>query len=223
VGEADGAALAIGASREPLVKPLSAWQEPQVIEQMSNFTAERLAIPDVILVRVRKFADSRGHFLETFRKCEYAEMGIDCDFVQDNEAFSAQPGTVRGLHFQVPPHAQAKLVRVLRGSVYDAAVDLRRGSATYGKWCGAQLTADGGEQIFVPRGFAHGYCTLEPDTVVAYKVDNYYAPQSEAGLSWSDPAIGVDWSFPASRVLVSDKDAKLGSLHSFDTPFEINS
>ncbi len=190
---------------------------------VSNFTSQRLAIAPVILVHVRKFADSRGHFLETFRQREYAEMGIDCDFVQDNEAFSTQPGTARGLHFQVPPHAQAKLVRVLRGAVYDVAVDLRRGSPTYGKWCGARLTAEGGEQIFVPRGFAHGYCTLEPDTVVAYKVDNYYAPQSEGGLIWNDPAIGIDWSFPASRVLVSDKDAKLGSLNSFDTPFELNS
>ena len=153
---------------------------------MGNFSSERLSIADVIVVRVRKFADSRGHFLETFRKADFAEMGVDCEFVQDNQAFSAQTGTIRGLHFQVPPHAQAKLVRVLRGAVYDAAVDLRRGSPTYGKWCGARLTADGGEQIFVPRGFAHGYCTLEPDTVVAYKVDSYYAPQSEAGIIWSD-------------------------------------
>jgi dTDP-4-dehydrorhamnose 3,5-epimerase len=139
--------------------------------------------------------------------------------VQDNQAYSAQSGTIRGLHFQAPPHAQAKLVRVLRGAVYDAAVDLRRGSPTYGTWCGARLTADGGEQIFVPRGFAHGYCTLEPDTIVAYKVDGYYAPQSEAGLIWNDPAIRVDWSVSAQSVLVSEKDAKLPSLSSFDTPF----
>ncbi|MGA8601605.1 MAG: dTDP-4-dehydrorhamnose 3,5-epimerase [Beijerinckiaceae bacterium] len=188
---------------------------------MGNFSSERLSIADVIVVRVRKFADSRGHFLETFRKADFAEMGVDCEFVQDNQAFSAQTGTIRGLHFQVPPHAQAKLVRVLRGAVYDAAVDLRRGSPTYGKWCGARLTADGGEQIFVPRGFAHGYCTLEPDTVVAYKVDSYYAPQSEAGIIWSDSAIGIDWSVPAERVLVSDKDAKLPSLGAFDSPFEM--
>jgi dTDP-4-dehydrorhamnose 3,5-epimerase len=188
---------------------------------MGNFSSERLSIADVIVVRVRKFADSRGHFLETFRKADFAEMGVDCEFVQDNQAFSAQTGTIRGLHFQVPPHAQAKLVRVLRGAVYDAAVDLRRGSPTYGKWCGARLTADGGEQIFVPRGYAHGYCTLEPDTVVAYKVDSYYAPQSEAGIIWSDSAIGIDWSVPAERVLVSDKDAKLPSLGAFDSPFEM--
>jgi dTDP-4-dehydrorhamnose 3,5-epimerase len=186
---------------------------------MSNFSSERLTIPDVILIRVRKFADSRGHFLETFRKSDFAELGIECEFVQDNQAFSGQTGTIRGLHFQVPPHAQAKLVRVLRGAVYDAAVDLRRGSPTYGKWCGARLSADGGEQIFVPRGFAHGYCTLEPDAVVAYKVDAYYAPQSEAGLIWNDPEIGVDWTIPAARVLVSEKDSKLGSLRSFETPF----
>jgi dTDP-4-dehydrorhamnose 3,5-epimerase len=186
---------------------------------MGNFSSERLSIPDVILIRVRKFADSRGDFLETFRKSDFAEMGIDRDFVQDNQAYSAQSGTIRGLHFQAPPHAQAKLVRVLHGAVYDAAVDMRRGSPTYGKWCGARLTADDSEQIFVPRGFAHGYCTLEPDTVVAYKVDGYYAPQSEAGLIWNDPAIGVDWSVPAQSVLVSEKDAKLPSLNSFNTPF----
>jgi dTDP-4-dehydrorhamnose 3,5-epimerase len=186
---------------------------------MGNFSSERLSIPDVIVIRVRKFADSRGHFLETFRKSDFAEMGIACDFVQDNQAYSAQSGTIRGLHFQAPPHAQAKVVRVLHGAVYDAAVDLRRGSPTYGKWCGARLTADGGEQIFVPRGFAHGYCTLEPDTVVAYKVDGYYAPQSEAGLIWNDPAIKLDWSVSAQSVLVSEKDAKLPSLGSFDTPF----
>ncbi|MEA2840402.1 MAG: dTDP-4-dehydrorhamnose 3,5-epimerase [Methylobacteriaceae bacterium] len=186
---------------------------------MGSFSSERLPIPDVILIRVRKFADSRGHFLETFRKSDFAEISIGCEFVQDNQAFSAQAGTIRGLHFQVPPHAQAKLVRVLHGAVYDAAVDLRRGSPTYGKWCGARLTAAGGEQIFVPRGFAHGYCTLEADTVVAYKVDNYYAPQSEAGLIWNDPEIGIDWTIPASRVLVSDKDSKLPSLRTFDTPF----
>jgi dTDP-4-dehydrorhamnose 3,5-epimerase len=189
---------------------------------MGNFTSERLAIADVILVRVRKFADSRGHFLETFRKADFADMGIGCDFVQDNQAFSTQPGTIRGLHFQAPPHAQAKLVRVLRGAVYDAAVDLRRGSPTYGQWCGARLTAEGGEQIFVPRGFAHGYCTLEPDTVVSYKVDAYYAPQAEAGLIWSDSDIGIDWSVPADSVVVSDKDGKLPSLASFGTPFEMN-
>jgi dTDP-4-dehydrorhamnose 3,5-epimerase len=186
---------------------------------MPNFSSERLAISDVILIRVRKFSDSRGHFLETFRKSDFAELGIGCDFVQDNQAFSSEVGTIRGLHFQAPPHAQAKLVRVLRGAVYDAAVDLRRGSPTYGKWCGARLTAEAGEQIFVPRGFAHGYCTLEPETVVAYKVDAYYAPHSESGLIWNDPDIGIDWTIPAARVLVSDKDSKLSSLRFFETPF----
>jgi dTDP-4-dehydrorhamnose 3,5-epimerase len=186
---------------------------------MSNFSSEPLSIPQVTLIRVRKFSDARGHFLETFRRSDFAELGVKCDFVQDNQAFSDQPGTIRGLHLQVPPHAQAKLVRVLRGAIYDVAVDLRRGSSTFGKWCGARLTADGGEQIFVPRGFAHGYCTLEPETVVAYKVDAYYAPHSEAGVIWNDPEIGIDWTIPASRVLVSEKDSKLPSLHSFDTPF----
>jgi dTDP-4-dehydrorhamnose 3,5-epimerase len=186
---------------------------------VANFSSERLAIRDLILVRVRTFADSRGHFLETFRKSDFADLGIECDFVQDNQAFSAKRGTIRGLHFQVPPHDQAKLVRVLRGAIYDAAVDLRRGSPSYGKWCGARLTAEGGEQIFVPRGFAHGYCTLEPETVVAYKVDAYYEPQSESGLIWNDPQIDIDWPVPAARVLVSEKDGKLPSLVTFETPF----
>ncbi|GAC1553189.1 MAG: dTDP-4-dehydrorhamnose 3,5-epimerase [Beijerinckiaceae bacterium] len=186
---------------------------------MSNFSSERLSISDIILVRPRKFQDSRGHFLETFRRSDFVGMGIGCDFVQDNQSLSVQTGTIRGLHFQLPPHAQAKLVRVLRGAVYDVGVDLRRDSPSFGKWCGARLTADGGEQLFVPRGFAHAFCTLEPGTVVAYKVDAYYAPQSDAGLIWNDPEIGIGWPVSADAILISDKDGRLPSLRSFVSPF----
>jgi dTDP-4-dehydrorhamnose 3,5-epimerase len=123
--------------------------------------------------------------------------------VQDNQSLSARPGTVRGLHFQGPPAPQAKLVRVLRGSILDVAVDLRRGSPTFGRWCGAMLTASGGEQLFLPRGFAHGFCTLEPDTEVAYKMDGYHAPECEAGVLWNDPEIGISWPVDAATAILS--------------------
>ncbi len=186
---------------------------------MSNFTAERLIIPEIILVRPRKFADSRGWFMETWKAPDFAALGAAVDFVQDNHSMSTKRGTIRGLHFQIPPRAQAKLVRVLRGAVYDVAVDLRRGAATYGKRCGATLTAEGGEQLFIPRGFAHGFCTLNDNTEVVYKVDNVYAPECEAGLFWGDPDLAVDWPIHSSEILVSDKDAKLPEFAGFNSPF----
>ena len=140
--------------------------------------------------------------------------------MQDNQSFSAKRGTIRGLHFQLPPAAQAKLVRVLHGSVYDVAVDLRVGSPTYGRWKGETLTADGGEQLFVPRGFAHAFCTLEPDTIVAYKVDEFYAPASDSGLIWNDPALAIDWPVAPQDVVLSDKDLKLGRFADFVSPFK---
>jgi dTDP-4-dehydrorhamnose 3,5-epimerase len=188
---------------------------------MSNFSSERLPISEIIRIRPRKFTDSRGYFLETFRRSDFASMGINCDFVQDNESLSLKAGTIRGMHFQLPPHTQAKLVRVLRGTIFDVGIDLRCDSQTYGKWCGMRLSAEGGEQLFIPRGFAHAFCTLEPDTIVAYKVDAYYAPQSDTGLIWNDPQIAVDWPIPPEAVLVSDKDGKLPSLQSFASPFRI--
>ena len=133
--------------------------------------------------------------------------------------YSHDAGTVRGLHFQAPPQAQAKLVHVLRGSVFDVAVDLRRGSPTYGKWCGATLTAAGGEQLFVPHGFAHGYCTLEKDAVVAYKVDGYYAPDLEGGIRWDDAEIGVAWPVAMGRAIVSEKDGRLPVFAALKSPF----
>lgn len=178
-----------------------------------------LAIPAVILVRPRRFGDERGWFMETWSRRGFAEGGIDADFVQDNQSFSAQVGTVRGLHFQVPPTPQAKLVRVVRGAIFDVAVDLRRGSPTYGRWCGATLTAAGGEQLFVPRGFAHGFCTVEPDTEVAYKVDGPYDPASDRGLAWDDPDIGVTWPVTPGAAILSAKDRTQPAFAGFDSPF----
>ena len=140
-----------------------------------------------------------------------SEAGVEAEFVQDNQAFSARAGTLRGLHFQTAPHAQAKLVRVLRGAIYDVAVDVRQGSPTFGRWVGAELTAERGEQIFVPRGFAHGYSTLTDDCELAYKVDGLYAPQTEGGIIWNDPDLAIDWRLTGEPVL-SDKDKVLPRL-----------
>lgn len=179
-----------------------------------------LAIPDVRLITPRKFGDHRGFFSETYNRAAFREAGIDLDFVQDNHSLSADPGTVRGLHYQAPPHAQDKLVRVVRGSVYDVAVDLRRGSPSYGQHVGATISAENWTQILVPAGFAHGFMTLEPDTEVIYKVTGYYAPSHDFGLLWDDPALGIDWPLPAgAEVTLSDKDRRQPRLAEIDSPF----
>jgi dTDP-4-dehydrorhamnose 3,5-epimerase len=180
---------------------------------------KRLGLDGVVLLRPRRFADARGYFVETYNEKTFREAAIDAAFVQDNQSFSAARGTIRGLHFQVPPAPQAKLVRVLRGSVYDVAVDVRAGSPTYGRWVAEKLTAEGGEQLFVPRGFAHGFCTLEPDTEVAYKVDGFYSPQCDSGLIWNDPTLAVDWPVTPDAAVLSDKDRKLGAFKDFVSPF----
>ncbi|WP_411289116.1 dTDP-4-dehydrorhamnose 3,5-epimerase [Phenylobacterium sp.] len=174
-------------------------------------TVTPLALPEVLLITPRRHGDARGWFSETWSRKAMLEAGVDADFVQDNQAFSARRGTLRGLHFQMAPHAQAKLVRVLRGAIYDVAVDIRQGSPTFGRWVGAELTAERGEQIWVPRGFAHGYCTLSDDTELVYKVDALYAPQAEGGLIWNDPDLGIDWPV-AGDVVTSDKDKTLPRL-----------
>lgn len=171
-------------------------------------------------IRGRRFGDLRGWFMETYSEVTAAQAGIDIRFVQDNQSFSAAEGTIRGLHFQRPPHAQAKLVRCVRGSIMDYAVDIRRGSPTYGQWVAARLTAEGGEQLFVPVGFAHGFITLEPDVEVAYKVSDAYAPDCDGGIVWNDAAIGIDWPLPPSGPVLSDKDQHLPTLAEFDSPFE---
>jgi len=176
-------------------------------------------ISGVYVLKPRYFHDPRGYFVETYNARAAQAAGVKSEFLQDNQALSLRRGTVRALHFQVPPTAQAKLVRVLRGSIYDVAVDLRLGSPTYGKWVAATLTAQGGEQMFVPRGVAHGYCTLQDDTEVAYKVDDYYAPDCEQGLLWNDPALAIDWPVSSAEAVLSDKDRRLPRFADFASPF----
>ena len=178
------------------------------------------ALPGLLLLKPRRFADGRGYFVETYNKSTIEiATGLAITFVQDNESHSAERGTVRALHFQLPPMEQTKLVRVLHGSVYDVAVDVRAGSPTYGRWEATTLTAREGEQLFVPRGFAHGFCTLEPDTVVAYKVDAFYAPASDSGLIWNDPMLAIDWPVRPDQAVLSDKDLRLGGFGELQSPF----
>jgi dTDP-4-dehydrorhamnose 3,5-epimerase len=174
-------------------------------------TITPLAIAEVLLITPKRHGDARGWFAETWSQKSLAAAGVDTRFVQDNQAFNARKGTLRGLHFQKAPHAQGKLVRVLKGSIYDVAVDVRPGSATYGKWVGATLTAEAGEQLWVPRGFAHGYVTTADDTELFYKVDGDYARQLEGGLIWNDPDLGIEWPLDGDPVL-SDKDRILPRL-----------
>lgn len=180
---------------------------------------QALGIPDVLVVTPRRFGDDRGFFSETYNERSFAEAGIDVRFVQDNHSYSAQRGTVRGLHYQAPPHAQAKLVRVAQGRIYDVAVDARKGSPTFGQHVGATLTAEGGEQIFVPAGFLHGFITLEPDTHVLYKVDDYYSKACDGAVRFDDPALAIDWGDLARSPVLSEKDAAAPSWAEFSSPF----
>lgn len=184
-----------------------------------NFAIERLEIEGLLLVHSKRFDDARGHFMETWSRDAFRHHGIDLNFVQDNQSLSARRGTVRGLHFQLPPFAQAKLVRVLHGSVFDVAVDLRCGSPQYGRWCATMLTASRPQQLYVPKGFAHGFATLEPNTVVAYKVDASYAPQCDAGIHWQDPDIAIEWPLATRDAVLSPKDSSLPAFADFSSPF----
>ncbi|MEJ6594686.1 dTDP-4-dehydrorhamnose 3,5-epimerase [Parasphingorhabdus sp.] len=177
----------------------------------------RTALPDVIRILPSRFGDHRGFFSETYSQLAYANLGIEDVFVQDNHSLSAAVGTVRGLHFQVPPHAQAKLVRCGRGAIFDVAVDIRRGSPTYGRWAGFTLSAENGAQLYIPVGFAHGFATLEPDSEIIYKCSDYYAPETEGALRWDDSDIGIAWPLTAAPVL-SEKDASAPLLADFNSP-----
>ena len=179
-------------------------------------TITPLAIPDVLLITPRRHGDARGWFSETWSQQALAGSGADTAFVQDNQAFSAQKGTLRGLHFQRSPHAQGKLIRALRGAIYDVAVDIRAGSPTHGQWVSAELTAEGGEQLWIPRGFAHGYCTITPDCEIFYKVDSQYAPDREGGIAWNDPDLAIPWPLDGPPVL-SGKDEGLPRLKDLGT------
>ena len=179
-------------------------------------------LPGLLLIEPKVFGDDRGFFLETWSRAAFADQGLDYDFVQDNHARSGSAGVLRGLHFQLPPAAQAKLVRVTRGAVYDVAVDLRLGSPGFGQWYGAELSAANFRQLLVPRGFAHGYLTLTPDTEFLYKVDAPYAPDLDAGLAWDDPGLAVAWPLAEHGIaapLLSDKDRSLPAWAGFTSPF----
>ena len=170
---------------------------------------ERLTIPDLILLTPPRFSDERGFFSEVFNVARFAEAGIDTPFIQDNQSLSRERGVVRGLHCQVAPHAQGKLVRCTRGAIWDVAVDARRGSPTFGQWAEAELSAENWAQLWVPPGFLHGFCTLEADTEVIYKVTAGYDRASERGVAWDDPNLALPWPVSVGDAVLSDKDRVL--------------
>jgi dTDP-4-dehydrorhamnose 3,5-epimerase len=180
---------------------------------------ERCAIPDVLVVKPRKFGDHRGFFSEVFKSSVLNDAGVHLDWIQDNHSFSAQRGVVRGLHFQTSPHAQAKLLRVVRGSILDVAVDIRTGSPTYGQHVAVELSADNWKQLMVPVGFAHGFMTLTEDAEVLYKVTGRYAPECEGGLMWNDPDLAISWPIEAQQAILSARDLEWPAFREFSSPF----
>ncbi len=190
-------------------------------QEQSRLQIYELAMPGVYLLEPEKHGDDRGFFSETYNKCVFESFGLGTGFVQDNHSLSAQKGTVRGLHFQTPPDAQAKLVRVLRGAIQDVCVDIRRGSPTFGQHIAVTLTAKNWKQLWVPEGIAHGFCTLEPDTEVLYKVSRYYAPAHDKGLAWDDPDLGISWSLDEGATpVLSDKDRNYPCLSALPAYFD---
>ena len=167
---------------------------------------EKTALEGVLVLTPRRFGDDRGWFMETYNAARMAAAGLDYGFVQDNHSMSAAVGTVRGLHYQRPPHAQDKLVRATRGAILDVAVDIRKGSPSYGKWVARELSAENGFQLLVPKGFLHGFLTLTPDCEVQYKCTDLYAPDCDGGIRWNDPDIGIDWGLNGAEPVLSDKD-----------------
>mgnify|MGYP001465436588 CR=1 FL=1 len=182
---------------------------------------ERFDVEGIVAILPVKRGDSRGFFSETYRRDALVAEGITSDFVQDNHVYSAERGVLRGLHFQIPPHAQGKLVRCARGSILDVSVDIREGSPTYGRHVAVELSADNWKQLWVPPGFAHGYVTLEPNCEVIYKVTDYWAPECEGGIIWNDPRLGIDWRVPWDALTLAEKDqknpplAELGPMFNF--------
>jgi dTDP-4-dehydrorhamnose 3,5-epimerase len=182
---------------------------------------ERLAIPDIVLITPDRFGDARGFFSETYSVRRYAEAGIAASFVQDNHSHSAAAGVVRGLHCQIAPSVQGKLVRVVRGAIWDVAVDIRHGSPSFGRWVGAELSAQNWCQMWVPGGFLHGFCTLLPDTEVIYKVTADYDRAAERGVIWNDPVLALPWPVAADEAVLSAKDAALPPLAECDAWFTV--
>ncbi len=181
---------------------------------------EKTKLDGVLVLTPRRFGDARGFFCESWNKARMADAGIELDFVQDNHSLSATRGTVRGLHFQSPPHAQAKLVRCGRGALLDVAVDIRVGSPTFGQWVAEELSAENGRQLLVPVGFAHGFVTLTEDTEIIYKCTDYYAPDCDRAIRFDDPDIGVEWGVTRADTVLSDKDASAPALADLDNPFQ---
>jgi len=177
-------------------------------------------ISDVKIITIHRFEDDRGFFSEVYSKTRFAEAGVNCDFVQDNHSLSRLAGTVRGLHFQIHPVAQDKLIRVVHGRILDVAVDLRRSSATYGQHVAVELSNENLRQLFVPIGFAHGFCTLEPDTEVVYKVTNYYSREHDLGLAWNDPALQIAWPVGPGQAILSNKDCQHPRLAELQVHFD---
>jgi len=175
-------------------------------------------LPGLLVLEPARFGDERGFFCESWNRKTLSAHGIDIDFVQDNHSFSAAANTVRGLHFQSPPHAQAKLVRCGRGAMFDVAVDIRRGSPTFGKWFGIELSFDNGLQLLMPGGFLHGFATRQPDTEIIYKCSDYYAPDCDGAVRFDDPAISIDWGLSGDAI-ISEKDKSAPVLTALDNPF----
>ena len=176
-------------------------------------------LPEVLEVIPRRFGDERGFFSESWNRDSWREAGIDLEFTQDNHSLSAQAGVLRGLHFQAPPRAQDKLVRVVTGAVLDVAVDARKGSPRYGEWVAVEISAEKGNQLLVPKGFLHGFLTLTPDTHFLYKCTDTYAPDSEGAVIWNDPDLGIEWGIEETKVTLSEKDKVAQSFADFDSPF----
>jgi dTDP-4-dehydrorhamnose 3,5-epimerase len=181
-----------------------------------NITQTKLS--GVLLIEPKRFGDARGWFCESWNRRTLAEHGISTDFVQDNHSLSVETGTLRGLHYQSPPHAQAKLVRCGQGALFDVAVDIRKGSPTYGQWLGYDLTPENGRQLFIPAGFLHGFITRAQNTEILYKCSDYYAPESDGSVRWNDPDIAIDWGFSGTPAL-SEKDARAPLLAAIESPF----
>lgn len=180
---------------------------------------ESLAFSDVKLVTPKRHGDDRGFFTESYNERTFRNAGIECRWVQDNHSYSKHKGTVRGLHYQSPPHAQAKLVRVLKGAIIDVVVDARKASPAFGKWISLTLTAESGEQLFVPAGFLHGFATLESDTEILYKVDDFYDAASDGSVRWDDPDLAIKWGLDPAAATVSAKDAAAPGWKAFQSPF----
>ena len=180
---------------------------------------EPTGLDGVLKITPARFSDERGYFSETYTRATFREIGVNCDFVQDNHSLSLKRGTVRGLHFQIPPFAQAKLVRVVRGAIWDVAVDIRRESASYGRSVGVALNTENRCQLFIPPGFAHGFCTLEDDTEVLYKVDAPHSGEHERGVRWNDPVLKIVWPIAASEAVLSERDQRLPHVNDVTTYF----